>query len=259
MCSSKEDEPSHIDNVNRNAIEGLSPSSRDAVLALHNSFPPGEIRPVRGLLRTNFLILDGTPTPLEDDYLLGIFPTLSRANHDCTPNTNYFFSFPRFVGQFWATREIAGGEEVTIQYCELQLSRSERQLDLKSKYFFDCSCSTCMLSGPAVVQSNNARAKVGKLLEALQGYKYVKDSELDVAHPRTGADLAKKEGLAVHHAQILYYGAYHKLASGSHRILCKAMFTDARNAFRMVEGATSYNVQRVDRMLASLESGGSSR
>lgn len=248
-----QDEPGEVDQLYCRAVDGLSSDSRAAILALHNNFSSNEMHPVRGILRSNFLELDIMPTPKFHNGFVGLFPTLSRANHDCTPNTNYFFSFPRFVGQIWAARDIAEGEEITIIYSDPLRRRSERQLDLKSRYGFDCMCCTCTLPKPASIKkSDTARERVGSWIEALKAR--VNIEGVDISQPRHGADLAKKEGLAVHYAQVLYYGGIYKRETDSRQKLWRKMLTDAREAFCVVEGKASYNVRNIDQMLQSFDS-----
>lgn len=43
-----------------------------------------------------------------------------------------------------ALRPIAAGEEITVKYCELDLSREERQAELRTKYGFECQCERCI-------------------------------------------------------------------------------------------------------------------
>ncbi|PBK64986.1 hypothetical protein ARMSODRAFT_842231, partial [Armillaria solidipes] len=50
------------------------------------------------------------------NHVIGIFPLLSRANHDCTSNSHHFFKFSSFTGEFCTMRDILRGDEVTISY-----------------------------------------------------------------------------------------------------------------------------------------------
>lgn len=43
---------------------------------------------------------------------------VSRINHDCRPNTGYFFERETFKQYVYAIRDILPGEEITIAYIE---------------------------------------------------------------------------------------------------------------------------------------------
>ncbi len=72
------------------AVKDLSHTSREAIFSLKNS--KAGYHPLSGILQTNFLMLDITEEPDSDpdNQFVGIFPLLSRANHDCTPQLPLF-------------------------------------------------------------------------------------------------------------------------------------------------------------------------
>ncbi|KAK0225109.1 hypothetical protein EDD85DRAFT_220389 [Armillaria nabsnona] len=92
------------------AVENLSPDSRQRLYELKNSLPEScQKDKLGGILNTNFFsfhLESGCYTHLLDHTHAGCFPFLSRANHDCCPNTN-FFSAPTFTGEFRAMRKIS--------------------------------------------------------------------------------------------------------------------------------------------------------
>eukprot|EP00667_Euglena_gracilis_P009170 EG_transcript_9299 len=71
----------------------------------------------------------------------GLFLLAAALNHSCAPNAAVVFEGPRLLVQ--TTRDIAVGEEITISYVEVAASTDVRQEQLKSRYFFDCSCELC--------------------------------------------------------------------------------------------------------------------
>lgn len=115
----------------RAALSGLSPATRSTIMSLRNSFGP-EQEPILGTLLTNYQPVTIPDAP--DAEYSGLFPTLCRANHDCSPNANFFFNSRSFTGQFHAVRAIAKGEEITALYCELAASRQERRAELQEHY-----------------------------------------------------------------------------------------------------------------------------
>ena len=66
---------------------------------------------------------------------IGIYPLGSLLNHACAPN-----AAQRFDGrtlQFQVIRPIRAGQEVTVPYVDLAMTRAERRLCLSQRYFFD--------------------------------------------------------------------------------------------------------------------------
>lgn len=231
----------------RNAVRGLCPKSRAALMSLKNSYPP-DVHVVPGTLCTNYLQLDITPEPDVMNEFVGCFPVLSRANHACSPNANYYFSFPSFTGQFWAMRDIAKDEEITIGYCRLIAPREQRQADLRDRFFFTCTCSTCLLSGEQLAQSDERRTKLEKLLTTLETNSMPKFSSptgaLQLLEKALG--WARQEKLAVHQAQILFYGSNALTVQGTSPDVVLDWMRRARELFKDTEGERSYNVRRLD-------------
>ncbi|KAK4041415.1 SET domain-containing protein 5 [Parachaetomium inaequale] len=73
---------------------------------------------------------------------LGIFPEVSKFNHDCRPNVHYRLA--NLTHTTVAVRDIPAGEELTISYIYGRTPRSERQSQL-SEWGFTCTCSQCTL------------------------------------------------------------------------------------------------------------------
>ncbi|XP_048859022.1 histone-lysine N-methyltransferase SMYD1b isoform X1 [Brienomyrus brachyistius] len=85
---------------------------------------------------------------------VGLFPNLCLINHDCWPNctvilnngnqtaVNTLFHTQRRI-ELRALGKINTGEELTVAYVDFLNVSSERQLQLKQQYFFDCSCKHC--------------------------------------------------------------------------------------------------------------------
>ncbi|KAL7919188.1 hypothetical protein ACQKWADRAFT_210289 [Trichoderma austrokoningii] len=76
----------------------------------------------------------------------GLFPLMSRFNHSCVPNAK----IPRAVtesGQqnleIFATRDIAGGEEIT--FCYVQGFECRTRLERYQLLLFPCNCEICVL------------------------------------------------------------------------------------------------------------------
>ncbi|KJR90026.1 uncharacterized protein SPSK_06348 [Sporothrix schenckii 1099-18] len=71
---------------------------------------------------------------------LGCFPAAARLNHDCRPNLHYHVH--GITQTVVAVRDIQPGDELTVSYVEVLLSRAERQARLRD-WGFACACSLC--------------------------------------------------------------------------------------------------------------------
>ncbi|KAK3300599.1 uncharacterized protein B0H64DRAFT_428639 [Chaetomium fimeti] len=93
---------------------------------------------------------------------LGVFPEVSKFNHDCRPNVHYRLSGLKHTTV--AVRDIPAGEELTISYIYTGIARSKRlsQLD---QWGFACSCQQCTLNTTESGASDN-RIRQIKDLEA---------------------------------------------------------------------------------------------
>ncbi|KAK4248619.1 hypothetical protein C7999DRAFT_30983 [Corynascus novoguineensis] len=92
---------------------------------------------------------------------LGIFPEVSKFNHDCRPNVHYRIS--NFTHTTVAVRDIPAGEELTVSYIYGMVPRAERLEQLR-EWGFTCSCPQCALSDRESSASDN-RIRQIKMLE----------------------------------------------------------------------------------------------
>lgn len=233
----------------RAALSGLSQEARAAIMSLKNCFG-AEIDEVPGILRTNYLQVDLVEEPKESDAHFGCFPTLSRANHDCSPTANYFFSFKTFSGQFWATRNIAKDQEITIMYTHLLCPRSERQEVLLDKFKFTCACSTCSLLPAKTMASDTRRQTLAHLDANVDSITF--PPSMSLKRIEEGLGWASDEGMAVVYARLLLLGATFSVTKNDF-VTAKQWVKRAKKAYRKVEGERSYNVKRMEDMQAMLQ------
>ncbi|KAJ6497831.1 hypothetical protein C8R45DRAFT_141455 [Mycena sanguinolenta] len=215
------------------ALAGLAPAVRNTILSLHNCFGPAQ-ETILGTLLTNYQPVTIPDCP-ETEYS-GLFPILCRANHDCSPNANFFFNWRTFTGQFHAVRAIAKGEEITALYCELAASRPERRAELQEHYKFLCDCSTCSLAPNLAEQSDVRRKAIRELIPMMHAGIYADD--MSVARIQELLDMATEEGLYALYAEILVYGfgLATKLGALEQGRKWSQM---AATAFRVLDGADS--------------------
>ncbi|KAK6953087.1 hypothetical protein Daesc_005387 [Daldinia eschscholtzii] len=127
---------------------------------------------------------------------LGCYPEISRFNHDCRPNIHYRIS--NMTHTTVAARDIEPGQELSISYIELMLSREERRSRLR-KWGFECTCSHCSMSDEEVAASDARLKKIEELEMAIENFNET------VATAETGAelvDLYEKERLDIYLGQV---------------------------------------------------------
>lgn len=80
-------------------------------------------------------------TPSLDPLGLCLSPRSALLNHSCTPNTVIIFSGSTLTLRSLAAISIES--ELSISYIDVTNSTSARQYELRSRYFFHCSCPSC--------------------------------------------------------------------------------------------------------------------
>lgn len=95
--------------------------------------------------------------PIFDPLGVVLHPFPARINHSCTPNAYVRFDISapsssagphpdRHVGRsisIHALTPIKADDEITICYIDTSAPTPQRQIDLSSQYFFNCTCSLC--------------------------------------------------------------------------------------------------------------------
>jgi SET and MYND domain-containing protein len=108
---------------------------------------------------------------ITDDELIelgtGLYPLAALANHSCLPTAVQTFG-PNAQLTLRALVPLAPGDEVTIAYVDLSLSRAERQAALRYAYLFECRCPACV-PAPGVSAATDAareteRARMARAL-----------------------------------------------------------------------------------------------
>lgn len=69
-------------------------------------------------------------------------------NHSCCPNGAFVWDGLKV--QLRALKHIPVGEEITVNYIDLEKQRSVRRRQLKDRFYFDCNCSRCSFEGEEI-------------------------------------------------------------------------------------------------------------
>lgn len=78
----------------------------------------------------------------------GVFPTLALFNHSCEPGIVRYFSGSKVIVR--TVKPIKSGEIIAENYGPIytQVERSDRRLELKQRYWFECNCRPCVENWP---------------------------------------------------------------------------------------------------------------
>lgn len=97
---------------------------------------------------------------VDGDSWYTVFPEISRLNHDCRPNADYYFDPETMTQHVHVVRPIAAGEEITISYIEPVMTREKRHKRISSAWHFDCDCSTCTQNAELIAAAD---ARIGQI------------------------------------------------------------------------------------------------
>ncbi|KAJ1563039.1 hypothetical protein HK405_003686 [Cladochytrium tenue] len=146
-----------------------------AVRDLHSSLPPAR-RPTSTTpdsllalacrINTNAHgIADPTavgPAASASTVAVGLFPCVALLNHSCAPNCAYVpdAAAARLVVR--AIRDVQEGEELTVAYVSLLMSREDRRASLLETKRFLCRCVRCDARGYNSGEDDNVEAVAGR-------------------------------------------------------------------------------------------------
>ena len=112
-----------------------------------------ETQPFTGLLPSD--IIQILQIKLTNGFHNGVFLKMSRFNHSCWPNAEYFWNADTRTRDVRAVRTIRPREEILLDYRQpWTLTRDERRRSLKENFNFDCFCEVCNASpGDLAIES----------------------------------------------------------------------------------------------------------
>ncbi|TFK71976.1 hypothetical protein BDN72DRAFT_957695 [Pluteus cervinus] len=138
----------------------LPKDGQDIFWSLHNCRPNGPYSKMKGVFDTNALPMDLRPG---DPLFAGLAKDISRINHSCTPNAQVTWSLLEWSWRVWALQPIKKGDEITISYIPLDLSRFARQDILRDNYAISpCICPSCLLPPAQGKQSDENRKRLNE-------------------------------------------------------------------------------------------------
>ncbi|KAH8889194.1 SET domain-containing protein [Thozetella sp. PMI_491] len=117
--------------------------------------------------------------------LYGLFVEIPRINHDCRPNTKYYFDYRTMTQYVHAVRDILPGEELSVSYINLSMGRQDRVEQLGKTWGFQCRCAACASGKEQTEASDDRVQQINSIIAELQSY-----DESSVANPALAEHLA---------------------------------------------------------------------
>ncbi|KAI1496908.1 hypothetical protein F5X99DRAFT_413649 [Biscogniauxia marginata] len=150
-------------------VEHLPPRHRAGFMNLSTHDDPGiktrEDRVDKITLTNAFDIYKAGEAEEEDEEeartWFTVFGQISRMNHDCRPNADYYFDPVTLTHHIHAIAPIAPGEEITISYIDNVQPLSARQSRIQGTWHFTCSCRQCTQS---TAQSRASDSRIAQLI-----------------------------------------------------------------------------------------------
>jgi hypothetical protein len=126
----------------RERFDALSGAKKETVMSLTDAFRFDGEPSLRGIINSNGLPIghadDEARTPQQ-----ALFALTCRLNHSCKSNARYIWRSDLGRELVIASRPIAQGEEVTVQYKTCYGPRAMRQALMRKHFNFDCACAAC--------------------------------------------------------------------------------------------------------------------
>ena len=162
-----------------------------ALFNAHKTERPGRpvLLPALGIFETNALPCGATLPPTSGDATdtkgvgskdakagkadhggrEGIFLRAARLNHSCRPNLWRTWDVSSQEMTFRALRDIAQGEELCMNYADVDIlgTREERATEIEAAFGFVCACDVCELKGKEGKDSDRRRADIKRLFEEI--------------------------------------------------------------------------------------------
>ncbi|KAJ6445429.1 SET domain-containingprotein [Purpureocillium lavendulum] len=143
--------------LERIAVRQLPQRASEMFWELHNQPRTGS---VRDRISVNAFAVD-----VGGGTFSGVVLETSRFNHDCRPNTGYYFDEETLTHYTHASTDIAPGTEISVTYISPLGPRVHRQRQLGRAWGFKCTCSQCSMHPKMVKQSDMRVAHINNMTE----------------------------------------------------------------------------------------------
>ncbi|OAA40633.1 lysine methyltransferase [Metarhizium rileyi] len=192
----------------RLAVENLPPETEKLFFSMHGASDTDD---VRGRIDVN-----AYDVRIGGHQYFAVLPEIARINHDCRPNTNYYFDENTLTQMVVASRDIAPGTELSVTYINPVQEREHRNDNLLATWGFNCSCSVCRLP-PHLSRRSDERVEDIARLQA--EYELVDEGEW-MGYPPQKAEalisLLEEEGIRTNIGNAYLYAAFTHCAHGNY-------------------------------------------
>mmetsp|Transcript_40481 Transcript_40481/g.81146 ORF Transcript_40481/g.81146 Transcript_40481/m.81146 type:complete len:461 (-) Transcript_40481:342-1724(-) len=187
------DDESDMLNVQR-AAQCMTMANRTALFSLsQHTAKFGDEKNLKGIWMTNAL-------PLNHGHA-GVFKTVSRFNHACSPNAYACWNGLLERETVHAIVDISQGSQISIDYFR-EGSRAVRQEHLKREFGFECKCTLCGLAGAALLKSDTRQQRISDLdVEILAASQAARPKRAVLRMIEERIKLISEEGLAATRAK----------------------------------------------------------
>lgn len=117
----------------------------------------------------------------ESHWRCGLFPTVARINHSCTPNAHSNYRATTGAQCVFSLRDIQAGEEIEIAYFDITAPLAERRARAVA-WSFTCRCPAC---------SNKLKATYERDLAAVHEWSKL-DTKLQFHYPKGSSHLLSR-------------------------------------------------------------------
>jgi hypothetical protein len=123
------------------AVHSLPPEDKELFWTFSQTSGYGSETTAFGIFYTNYIDV----TPPKGKEIGCMYRYISRINHSCQPNVYWSYMEQEHTLIIVATRDLAPGEELLVDYCghDDSWQGTERRDHLSLFYGFDCRCSIC--------------------------------------------------------------------------------------------------------------------
>ncbi|KAL5888553.1 SET domain-containing protein 5 [Pyricularia oryzae] len=154
------------------AVDILPENHRQLLLNLssHDGLYENYQQKVDKILSTNAFDIDADPEGDNDDQFYVVFPEISRCNHDCRPNADYYYDPETLTQHVHAVRQINIGEEISLSYLDPLQSQAARLARLSRTWGFPCGCSMCTQRDLIAEESDSRLEQIAELRKEFHDY-----------------------------------------------------------------------------------------
>ncbi|GIQ86538.1 hypothetical protein KIPB_008412 [Kipferlia bialata] len=136
-------ETQRVHTIQAKRVADLSPFHSKMFYSLQDHrTPKGYPRSLHGILSTNSFACEA-PFEMAESSCMCV--EASMFNHSCAPNLCRYWDKEAGEMVFHTVRDVAAGEQLTINYCRTFDGRKDRQ-DKLGRYAINCTCPVCSLS-----------------------------------------------------------------------------------------------------------------